>query len=113
VISRGIVEVIGDFASSCGIWELGCVVILKGWVNIRISSRVFYEEGIEKGEERGEERGIIKGEIETALKLINEFLPLDMISRGTGLNMSFITELKNRPNIDLDSALSLYYELKR
>jgi predicted transposase/invertase (TIGR01784 family) len=82
-----------------------------------LSSRVFYEEGIEEGKEKGiaegEERGIKKGEIKTALNFISEFLPLDMISKGTGLDISFLTELKNRSSIDLDSALSLYYELKR
>jgi predicted transposase/invertase (TIGR01784 family) len=78
-----------------------------------ISSRIFYEKGIEEGEEKGVEKGILKGEIKTALKLINKSASLDTILYLTDLDVQFITELKNCPNIDMDSALSLYYELKK
>jgi hypothetical protein len=99
--------------------ELGHAVILSLSVLVKeeicpvLSSRVFYGEDIEEGKLEGEKRGIIKGEIKTALKLISKSASLDTILYLTDLDVDFITELKNHPNIDLDSALSLYYELQR
>jgi predicted transposase/invertase (TIGR01784 family) len=78
-----------------------------------ISSRVFYEKGIEEGKIEGIRKGRVEGKVETALKLISKSASLDTILYLTDLDVAFITELKNRPNIDLGSALSFYYEIQR
>ena len=58
--------------------------------------------GIAIGEERGEKRGIAIGEergekrnmVKTAMGMLRENLPIEMISRITGLSISEINKLK-------------------
>jgi hypothetical protein len=66
------------------------------------SSRGFHEE----------DGDTVKGEIKTALNLVRVSVPLNVVSQGTGLDVSFVIELIDNPSIDLDTALSLYSEWK-
>ena len=50
--------------------------------------------GIAIGEERGEKRNMVK----TAMGMLRENLPIEMISRITGLPISEINKLKTAPN---------------
>ena len=52
------------------------------------------ERGIAIGEERGEKRNMVK----TAMGMLRENLPIEMISRITGLQISEINELKAAPS---------------
>ena len=62
--------------------------------------------GIAIGEERGEKRGIAIGEergekrnmVKTAMGMLRENLPIEMISRITGLPISEINKLKASPS---------------
>ena len=62
--------------------------------------------GIAIGEERGEKRGIAIGEergekrnmVKTAMGMLRENLPIEMISRITGLSVSEINKLKASPS---------------
>ena len=62
--------------------------------------------GIAIGEERGEKRGIAIGEergekrnmVKTAMGMLRENLPIEMISRITGLSISEINKLKAAPS---------------
>ena len=62
--------------------------------------------GIAIGEERGEKRGIAIGEergekrnmVKTAMGMLRENLPIEMISRITGLSVSEINKLKTAPS---------------
>ena len=72
------------------------------------------ERGIAIGEERGEKRGIAIGEkrgiaigeergekrnmVKTAMGMLRENLPIEMISRITGLPISEINKLKASPS---------------
>lgn len=64
------------------------------------------ERGIAIGEERGEKRGIAIGEergekrnmVKTAMGMLRENLPIEMISRITGLPISEINKLKAAPS---------------
>jgi hypothetical protein len=72
------------------------------------SNRKYYEDGIEEGIKKG----MAKSEVRIALKLISSLVPLDVISYATGLDMSYISELSNNPDMGLNPALSLYYEMR-
>ena len=52
------------------------------------------ERGIAIGEERGEKRNMVK----TAMGMLRENLPIEMISRITGLPISEINKLKTAPS---------------
>ena len=64
------------------------------------------ERGIAIGEERGEKRGIAIGvergkqrsKIKIAKSMLRENLPIEMISRITGLSVSEINKLKAAPS---------------
>ena len=51
-----------------------------------------------RGEARGEKRGEAREKRVTANKMLGEHLPLDLISRVTGLSIEEINHLKTTPN---------------
>jgi predicted transposase/invertase (TIGR01784 family) len=57
-------------------------------------------EGMEKGEasgiEKGIEKGIMKDKIETALIMLKDKMPIEIISKYTGLSIEQIIQLTNR-----------------
>ena len=53
-----------------------------------------HEKGIEQGIEQGIEKGIKQNNIDVAKKMLEEKLPLETISKITGLSIKEITELK-------------------
>ena len=53
----------------------------------------------EQGMERGMERGIEKNRLETALSMLKENLPLDMIARITNLSLDKIKSLQKEHSI--------------
>ena len=57
-----------------------------------------YQEGIERGIEQGIERGIEQGreitKLQTAISLLKEKIPLDIISRTTGYSQEYIKTLR-------------------
>ena len=54
--------------------------------------------GEKRGEARGEKRGEAREKRVTANKMLGEHLPLDLISRVTGLSIEEINHLKTTPN---------------
>lgn len=68
-----------------------------------------YKIGIKNAEQRGIEEGKIKGKIENALKSIEKGYALGIIQDITGLELTFLEELKSyNGNIKLDEAIALY-----
>ena len=57
------------------------------------------ERGMERGMKRGMERGIEKNRLDTALSMLKENLPLDMIARITNLSLDKIKSLQKEHSI--------------
>ena len=57
--------------------------------------------GEKRGEARGEKRGEAREKRVTANKMLGEHLPLDLISRVTGLSIEEINRLKTTSNANL------------
>ena len=53
-----------------------------------------HEKGYNEGHEQGIEQGIKQNNIDVAKKMLEEKLPLETISKITGLSIKEITELK-------------------
>ncbi|MDR1543411.1 MAG: hypothetical protein LBS50_03170, partial [Prevotellaceae bacterium] len=53
-----------------------------------------FEKGIEKGIEKGFEKGIEKGIEKVAINMLNENIPVETISKFTGLSISELQTLK-------------------
>lgn len=56
--------------------------------------RIHQQDAELRGEERGEKRNMVK----TAMGMLRENLPIEMISRITGLSISEINKLKAAPS---------------
>ena len=59
-----------------------------------------FKEGLQKGEllglQKGEQLGLQKGQQSIALKMLNQELPLSLISELTGLSSDEIKQLKDK-----------------
>ncbi|GAB7140283.1 hypothetical protein RsTz2092_02310 [Deferribacterales bacterium RsTz2092] len=77
--------------------------MLTSEFDINVAKRVWREEafdegmliGMQEGEQKGKLEGKLEGKFETAKNFLALGMPLDFVSKGTGLSLAKLKELQN------------------